>query len=112
MASVMPKPPAAFSPLMTTKSSDHRAIRPGRRSCTAVRPLRPRMSPMKRMRTRSDPEVDDLAFGEDEIEARVAQRGRNGRGLLSRERQPDRDDRFDAAQPGDRHVIIAGPIAD
>src|SRR3954451_13826073 len=46
----MPKPPAAFSPLITTRSSFQSAIKPGSRSATTLRPLRPTMSPMKRMR--------------------------------------------------------------
>src|SRR5580658_9402260 len=50
MLSVMPKPPAAFSPLITTRSSFHFLIRFGSRSRTTVRPLRPTTSPMKRIR--------------------------------------------------------------
>src|SRR5262245_27784124 len=48
----MPKPPAAFSPLMTTKSSFQSCTRAPRRSSKTARPLRPTMSPMKRMRIR------------------------------------------------------------
>ena len=46
MSSVMPKPPAAFSPFTTTKSSFQSLTRPGRRSLTMARPERPTMSPM------------------------------------------------------------------
>src|SRR6266545_2547399 len=52
MASVMPKPPAAFSPLTTTKSSFQSRTSPPRRSSKIARPLRPTTSPMKRMRIR------------------------------------------------------------
>ena len=39
------------------------AISPGRRSSTTARPLRPKMSPMNRMRTPgSRPQIDDLAL--------------------------------------------------
>ena len=63
--SVMPKPPAAFSPLTMTKSSSSSARTRGRCSATAWRPARPTTSPKKprRMRTpcyrppQSDPRV-------------------------------------------------------
>jgi hypothetical protein len=50
IASVMPKPPAAFSPLMTTQSSRQRSRNAGSRSATAPRPGRPTISPRKRRR--------------------------------------------------------------
>ena len=43
-------PPAAFSPLTTTRSSFQSATRPGSRDVTAERPLRPTTSPMNKMR--------------------------------------------------------------
>src|SRR5262249_51361071 len=46
----MPKPPAAFSPLIATKSSFQSRRSAGSRSSTILRPLRPTISPMKRMR--------------------------------------------------------------
>ena len=59
----MPKPPAAFSPLITTRSSFHLPIRFGSRSITIVRPERPTTSPMKRMRMQLMlAKIDDLTF--------------------------------------------------
>src|SRR3954470_19602231 len=46
---VMPIPPAAFSPLITTKSGASSSRRPGSSSRSARRPARPTTSPMKRM---------------------------------------------------------------
>src|SRR5208283_3003285 len=46
----MPKPPAAFSALTTTKSSLHALRRAGKREITASRPLRPTTSPRKSRR--------------------------------------------------------------
>src|SRR5208283_4836377 len=46
----MPKPPAAFSALTTTKSSLHALRKAGRREITASRPLRPTTSPRKSRR--------------------------------------------------------------
>src|SRR5271165_38205 len=48
----MPNPPAAFSPLAATKSSFQERTNCGRRCNTIARPLRPTMSPMKRIRIR------------------------------------------------------------
>ena len=47
---VSPKPPAAFSPLTTTKSSPQRARKMGTCSRTAARPDRPTTSPMNSKR--------------------------------------------------------------
>src|SRR5580700_8374957 len=49
-AGVMPKPAAEFSPLAMTRSMASSRTMPGRRSLTMVRPGRPKMSPMKRIR--------------------------------------------------------------
>src|SRR3954451_2449328 len=46
---VMPTPPAAFSPLMTTKSAASSSRSAGTRSRTTRRPVRPTTSPMKRI---------------------------------------------------------------
>jgi hypothetical protein len=46
---VMPMPPAAFSPLATTKSGASSSRRPGSSSRSARRPARPTTSPMKRI---------------------------------------------------------------
>src|SRR5580693_750191 len=49
-AGVMPKPAAEFSPLAMTRSMAWSRTMPGSRSLTMVRPGRPKMSPMKRIR--------------------------------------------------------------
>src|SRR5262245_38260304 len=109
----MPKPPAAFSPLTTTRSSFHSAIRPGSRSYTILRPLRPTTSPMNRIRMRSGPAaVDHVPLGQHKVEPGVARRGRHFGDLLRRIGDADRDDGFHAAQPRDGHVVIAGAVAD
>jgi len=46
---VIPIPPAAFSPLTTTKSGANSERRTGSSSRSARRPARPTMSPMKRI---------------------------------------------------------------
>src|SRR4051794_179922 len=46
---VIPRPPAAFSPLTTTKSKANSSRRPGSSSRSARRPARPTTSPMKRI---------------------------------------------------------------
>src|SRR3954447_17265550 len=46
---VMPTPPAAFSPLMTTKSAASSSHSAGTSSRTTRRPVRPTTSPMKRI---------------------------------------------------------------
>src|SRR3954449_3612048 len=46
---VIPTPPAAFSPLMTTKSAPSSSRRAGTSSRTTRRPARPTTSPMKRI---------------------------------------------------------------
>src|SRR4051812_37181717 len=48
---VMPTPPDAFSPLITTKSVASASMSPGSSSSTTVRPLEPTTSPMKRIFT-------------------------------------------------------------
>src|SRR5947208_7505912 len=53
ISSVIPNPPAAFSPLTMTKSSLKSEISPGSCSHTAVRPVFPTMSPRKRSLIRS-----------------------------------------------------------
>ena len=50
LARVMPKPPAAFSPLTMTKSSLSVSMRRGSSAVTTSRPGFPMMSPRKRMR--------------------------------------------------------------
>src|ERR1700733_5910983 len=102
----MPKPPAAFSPLMATKSSFQSRTSPGRRSTTMARPLRPTMSPMNRIRTRSRPHVDDLALGEHEIEGRVARGGWNRVDLLGSECDADRGHLLHGAEPGEGHIVV------
>src|SRR5262252_484154 len=47
---VIPKPPAAFSPLAMVRSTPCCACSSGNRSCTMLRPTRAKMSPTKRMR--------------------------------------------------------------
>src|SRR3984885_11516821 len=49
-AGVIPKPAAEFSPLAMMRSMACSRTMPGRRSLTMVRPGRPKMSPMKRIR--------------------------------------------------------------
>src|SRR5215471_18020268 len=108
----MPNPPAAFSPLMT-KSSFQSAISPCRRSSTIIRPLRPTMSPTKRMRTfLRSPAVDHFALGQHEIEPRVVRQLRHHVGLLHGVGKPHGGDRFARTQGVEREVVIAGPVAD
>src|SRR5947207_534871 len=109
----MPKPPAAFSPLTTTKSSFQRSTSPGRRWVTAVRPLRPTTSPMNSSRiSRGPAKVNHLALGEHEIERSVPFGRRHGGDLLGGKRQADRHHRFLGAQPVDGEIIVAGAVAD
>ena len=49
---VMPEPPAAFSPLATTRSSPSRWINPGIARTTICLPGLPTISPMRRIRTK------------------------------------------------------------
>src|ERR1041385_156214 len=108
MTSVMPKPPAAFSPLTTTRSSFHPDTRPGRRSFTAARPERPTTSPMKKIIIRLlFAEIDRFALGQNEVELFIAIGGGDKRNFLRCESYSDRDDRFTAAQAVDRHIVIA-----
>src|SRR5438552_6940841 len=51
MGGVMPKPAAAFSALAMTRSIFFAATKPGSRSRTMVRPGRPKISPINKMRT-------------------------------------------------------------
>src|SRR5213596_788086 len=51
----MPKPPAASSPLMTTRSSFQSVISRGSRSVTIARPLRPTTSPTNKTRISARP---------------------------------------------------------
>ena len=51
MAGVRPKPPAAFSPLMTRRSTEWVSSRWGRCSCTMWRPAEPKISPTNRIFT-------------------------------------------------------------
>src|SRR5215831_19567036 len=113
MTSVMPKPPAAFSPLTTTRSSFQSAINFGNRAVTAARPERPTTSPMKRIRMQSLPaEIDRLVLGEHEIEPCIACRGGHLGNFLNGERNPDRGHGLLRAQRRNRHVVITCAIAD
>src|SRR6266446_3987141 len=109
----MPKPPAAFSPLMTTKSSFHWATSPGSRSATILRPLRPTTSPTKKRRISSgSATIDRLAFRQHQVELCVAFRRRNGLDLLRRKGKPHGDDRLYRAQRRKREIVITRPIPD
>src|SRR5215469_17440085 len=55
---VMPKPPAAFSPLATVSSTPCCFCNSGRRSCTMVRPGRAKISPTNSMRN-GTPEIGE-----------------------------------------------------
>src|SRR5690242_12500387 len=104
MTSVMPKPPAAFSPLTTTRSSFHSETRPGSRSFTIARPDRPTTSPMKRIRMRLlFAEIDRFALGKQEVELCIMLGGRNMCDFLSGKSNSHRHDRFSAAQAVYRH---------
>src|SRR5499426_4420381 len=108
----MPKPPAAFSPLMMTQSSFQSAISLGSRSSTIARPLRPTMSPTNRRRTGSRPAIDHLALGEHEVEPRVMRQRRNFCRFLQRKGEADRRDRLAGAQGVKRAVVVTGAVAD
>src|ERR1700730_16686958 len=108
----MPKPPAAFSPLMTTKSSCQPCISAGRRSVTLLRPLRPTMSPKKRIRTQLRPEIDGPTLRHHEIEARVAAGRRHRGNFLRRKRDADRRDGLHGAKAGNGQVVVSGAVTD
>src|SRR6476660_2085788 len=113
MTSVMPKPPAAFSPLTTTRSSFQSAISPGSRSVTIVRPDRPTTSPMKRLRMPSVyAQIDNLALRSHEIEARVALRCMHARNLLCGKCNSDGSNGLPGAQCINCHVVIARAVTD
>src|SRR4029077_11898984 len=103
MTSVMPKPPAAFSPLTTTRSSFQSAISFGNRSVKIARPDRPTTSPINKMRMRGSaslqfPEIKYLALRSHEIEPRVAVSGGHVRNFLGGESDANRCDRLFGAQ--------------
>src|ERR1041384_2451323 len=109
MTSVMPKPPAAFSPLTTTRSSFHSETRCGSRSFSIARPDRPTTSPMKRIRMRLlFTEIDRFALGQQEVELSIVRCVRNMRNFLCGKSNSYRDDRFSAAQTVYRHIVVTG----
>src|SRR5690606_24818848 len=117
ISSVMPKPPAAFSPLTMTKSSRKSEISPGSRSQTAVRPVRPTMSPRKRTRMprllQGRTESAQAAFGQDFRQHDVVRLIRNTLHLLAVEGDADQPQRVAGrTQPPDRAIVIAAAIAD
>src|SRR5829696_3412433 len=95
IASVIPNPPAAFSPLTTTQSSRQRSRKAGSRSMTALRPDRPTISPRKsrRMRRSTVLNAEEFGFGDDEVEPPVVRFERHLRNLLERIGEADREDR-------------------
>src|SRR3954454_17194733 len=114
MLSVMPKPPAAFSPLMITQSSFQRSRRAGSRSATATRPGRPTISPRKRRRIRKTLArgSNDFGIGDDDVDAAVVRLHGYGRDLLDREGNPDREHRVARFKGGDRGVEMTLAVAD
>src|SRR4051812_2167512 len=125
IASVMPKPPAAFSPLMTTQSSRQRSRSAGSRSATALRPGRPTMSPRKRrriqrgslrshlrMRRSQDERSDHFRFRHDEVKHPVMILCRHGLDLLRRISKPDGQHRMHLRQSRNRAVEMALAVAD
>ena len=97
---------------MTTKSSFQSCTRPGRRSLTTVRPLRPTTSPMKRIRTRQS--LKSMISRSVNTRSSRASRGVLGTSVISwaAKRNADRGDGLHRAQARDRHVVIAGAITE
>src|SRR5205814_9016513 len=113
MSSVMPKPCAAFSPLMTTRSGAWRCCSCGRTRATASRPVRPTTSPRNRRRMlRSALRFDNAALGQDPIERLVIRRHWNLVHFLFGIGHTDRGDGLELAQFGKRAVIEAAAIAE
>src|SRR5438067_8246921 len=109
----MPKPPAAFSPLMMTKSSFHWLTSPGKRSATILRPLRPTTSPTKNRRISSgSATIDQLVFRQHQVELCVAFGRWNGLNLLRRKAEPHGDERLHRAQRRKREIVVPRSIAD
>src|SRR3954468_19919368 len=92
----MPKPPAAFSPLTTTRSRPRSRRKAGRRSITTSRPERPTRSPQNRIRI-SFTLLNTLpgpGLGHDPIQPLVEWPARQIVGFLSREGYADRQHRM------------------
>src|SRR5687767_3188608 len=114
IASVIPKPPAAFSPLITTQSSRHRSRRAGRRSNTALRPGRPTTSPIKnrRMTRTSGSYADAFGFRDHETEPSVVGLERHLRDLLDRIAKADGENRMPGREGRDGAVEMALAVPD
>ncbi len=109
----MPKLPAAFSPLMTTRSSFHSAISPGRRSLIMVRPDRPTISPMNKSRTRDNTYRKSITSFSVSTKSRRSSRSVEGTcGISARQRQCRWQRLSFDRRRGERHVVIARAIAD
>src|SRR5947209_3066938 len=112
IVSVMPKPPAEFSPLTMTKSSAQSRRSRGRWSSTTARPERPTTSPMNRRRMLSrGPAVDRFAFRYHECERVVVRLRRNGCDFLHGEGETDGEGAL-GGERRERRVVIAGAIAE
>ena len=117
----MPKPPAAFSPLMTTKSSRWRSIEAGQplgdrgpagppddvTEEEKTQSIPSRSAPVRRRRR------DQLVLGDDEVERNIERLERNRLDLLDREGNADQPRREPASRERiDRAVVMALAIAD
>src|SRR3954447_18433432 len=113
IASVIPKPPAAFSPLTTTASSRQRSRKAGRRSATTVRPGRPTTSPRKRRRMSGFcPRTDHLRLRHHNVEPPIVILRRHTLDLLRGEREADRQDRVHVGERRDGTVEMALAVTD
>src|SRR5215831_15828079 len=111
----MPKPPAAFSPLTTTKSSARSRRSRGNISITTARPARPTRSPQNRiLMGRASGPLGRPAHGvlcRQPVELLVVILTRHRLDLLPRIGEADRRHRAQGAQLGQRAIVEAAAIA-
>src|SRR5579872_750722 len=111
--SVMPKPPAAFSPLTTTKSSRHFSRSCGNCVLTTVLPLRPTTSPMNKRRIRSGVRASDqFALRQYKIEPLIVRLVRQAIAFGDAIGHPHGERATLGSQRGQRAIVVAGAIAD
>src|SRR5689334_6357817 len=109
----MPKPPARFSPLATTRSTCFWSTTLWSACCSALRPGVPNTSPIARTFTRedlphprSDPAADHAGLGDHHVERAIERSRRHLRDELRLEADADRQHRV---QLRDCAVVVALP---
>src|SRR5215813_11978565 len=100
----MPKPPAAFSPLMATKSSFHCSRKAGSRLITTSRPACRRCRRGRADASAAPRRKDESFLGQDEIEPLIVRFERHLLHLLHGEADADGSDLFLCPQRRERHV--------